>query len=319
VPTLVATTTQLDNGVIAVDTDYVRPLFDASHLLIDGGRVAFVDTGTNHSVPFLLDALRQSDVDVAAVDYVFLTHVHLDHAGGAGELLRHLPNARAIVHPNGAAHLAAPEKLIRGTIAVYGQAHFDRIYEGVTPLSEDHMIVVEDGQTFQLGSRELTCFYTEGHARHHYCIWDPASDGVFTGDSFGISYRELDTINGAFIFPSSTPIDFDPPEAHKSVDRILSYGPRYAYLTHYSRVDELERLAGDLHEGIDFYAGLARRAADAGDRAAFISDGLYSFYRSRLQAHGFKGSEVAAHGVLDFDVRLNTMGLEVWLDRNATT
>ena len=302
---------------MAVDTDYVRPLLDASHVIIDEGRAAFVDTGTNHSVPLLLDALRQLDVDRADVDYVFLTHVHLDHAGGAGELLKFLPNATVVVHPRGAPHLVEPEKLVRGTIAVYGQSHFDKVYQGVTPLPADRLSIIEDGQRFRLGGRELTCFYTEGHARHHYCLFDPASAAVFSGDSFGISFRELDTVNGEFIFPSATPIDFDPPEAHRSVDRIMGFRPDCVYLTHYSRVAELGRLADDLHAGIDFYVDLAMRCATQADRTAAIAEGLFSSYWARLLEHGFGAGEAAAHAVLDFDVRLNTMGLEVWLDRGA--
>jgi len=317
VPFAAATLTRLDHGIVAVDTDYVRPILDASHLVMDGGRAAFVDTGTNHSVPLLLDALRQLDVDVADVDYLFLTHVHLDHAGGAGELLKHLPNATAVVHPRGAPHLAEPDRLVRGTVAVYGQAHFDKVYQGVTPISRKRITAVEDGQVFRLGNRDLTLFFTEGHARHHYCVHDPASAGVFAGDSFGVSYRELDTANGEFIFPSSTPIDFDPPEAHKSVDRIMACEPARVYLTHFSQVTDLGRLADDLHEGIDFYADLAMRSASRPNRAAAISEGLFSNYRSRLEGHGYRGDVAAMHAVLDFDVRLNTMGLEVWLDRNA--
>lgn len=314
----VAVITHVDHGIIAVDTDYVRPTLDASHLIIESGRAAFVDTGTNKSVPLLLDALQQENIDAADVDYVFLTHVHLDHAGGAGELLTHLPNAKAVVHPRGARHLREPEKLIQGTIAVYGQQRFDEIYGGVTAISADRMIVVDDLQQFELAGRNLQCFFTEGHARHHYCLWDPASLGVFTGDSFGVSYRELDTEKGAFIFPSSTPVDFDPAEAHKSVDRIMAHEPEQLYLTHYSRVTDLSRLADDMHHGIEFYAWLATGHANDRHRTEAIKHGMYDYFLLRLQTHGFNGGPDRVHEILDFDINLNTMGLEVWLDRNAT-
>ena len=314
----VAVITHVDHGIIAVDTDYVRPTLDASHLIIESGRAAFVDTGTNKSVPLLLDALQQENIDAADVDYVFLTHVHLDHAGGAGELLTHLPNAKAVVHPRGARHLREPEKLIQGTIAVYGQERFDEIYGGVTAISADRMIVVDDLQQFELAGRNLQCFFTEGHARHHYCLWDPASLGVFTGDSFGVSYRELDTEKGAFIFPSSTPVDFDPAEAHKSVDRIMAHEPEQLYLTHYSRVTDLSRLADDMHHGIEFYAWLATGHANDRHRTEAIKHGMYDYFLLRLQTHGFNGGPDRVHEILDFDINLNTMGLEVWLDRNAT-
>ena len=108
-------------GITAIDADYVRPRLAASHLIVDDGRAAFVDTGTTHSLPNLLGALAEKDVDPADVDWVLATHVHLDHAGGAGALMRALPNARCAVHPRGARHLAEPSKLVAGSIAVYGE------------------------------------------------------------------------------------------------------------------------------------------------------------------------------------------------------
>jgi glyoxylase-like metal-dependent hydrolase (beta-lactamase superfamily II) len=317
-PNLKAETTELGHGVTAIDTDYIRPVLDASHLIIETGRAAFVDTGTTNSVPLLLDALAQKDVDVADVDYLFLTHVHLDHAGGAGELLTHLPNAKVVVHPRGARHMCEPQKLIDGTVAVYGQERFDQVYGGVTPIPEDRLIVVDDMQQFALAGRPLECFFTEGHARHHYCLSDPTSRGVFTGDSFGVSYRELDTEKGAFIFPTSTPIDFDPEEAHKSVDRVMAYEPEQVYLTHYSRVTDLPRLADDMHHGIEFYAWLATGHANDRHRTEAIKHGMYDYFLLRLQTHGFKGGPQAVHDILDFDINLNTKGLEVWLDRQAS-
>jgi glyoxylase-like metal-dependent hydrolase (beta-lactamase superfamily II) len=312
-----AATTPWEHGIVAVDTDYIRPGLDASHLVVESGRAAFVDTGTNSSVPLLLDALQQANLDVADVDYLFLTHVHLDHAGGAGELLTHLPNAKAVVHPRGARHLHKPDKLIQGAIAVYGQQRFDEIYGGVTAIAEDRLMVADDLQQFQLAGRTLQCFFTEGHARHHYCLWDPQSLGVFTGDSFGASYRELDTANGAFIFPTSTPIDFDPPEAHKAIDRVMAYEPEQLFLTHFSRVTDLTRLADDMHHGIEFFAWLATGHANDRHRTEAIKHGMYDYFLLRLQTHGFSGGPVRVHDILDFDINLNTMGLEVWLDRNA--
>jgi len=313
-----AAITQLDHGITAVDTNYVRPILAASHLIIESGRAAFVDVGTNQSVPLLLDALKQKNLDVTDVDYLFLTHVHLDHAGGAGELLTYLPNAKAVVHPRGAKHLCDPARLIRGTVAVYGQQRFDEVYGGVTPIPEDRLIVVDDLQELDLAGRALQCFYTEGHARHHYCLWDPASAGAFTGDSFGVSYRELDTAKGAFIFPTSTPIDFDPLEAHKSIDRIMAYEPTQIFLTHYSRVTDLDRLADDMHHGIEFFAWLATGHANDRHRTEAIRHGMYDYFLLRLQTHGFRGGPDRVHDILDFDINLNTMGLEVWLDRNAS-
>lgn len=308
-------TTILEHGIVAVDTEYARPLQDASHLIIEDGRAAFVDTGVNNSVPLLLHALRQQDLDPADVDYLFLTHVHLDHAGGAGLLMQELPNARCVVHPRGAPHMIDPAKLMAGTVAVYGKEATAKLYGEVLPVDATRLDVADDGETFSLNGRQLQTFFTEGHAKHHYCLSDPESKGVFTGDSFGVSYRELDTAAGEFIFPTTTPVHFDPPEAHKSVDRIMSYSPERLYLTHYSEVQNLERLAVDMHKGIDAFVEIARRYVSADNRTAAIQDAIFDYFVTGLTKHGFTGDRDTMWSILHLDVNLNTQGIEVWLDR----
>ncbi len=288
---------------------------DASHLLVEHGRGAFVDTGTNDSVPLLLDALQQHDLDAADVDFVFLTHVHLDHAGGAGLLMRHLPNARCVIHPRGAPHMVDPEKLIRGTEGVYGVERAREMYGELRPIDERRIIVVDDEQWIDFNGRNLQALFTEGHARHHYCLNDPTSHGVFTGDNFGISYRELDTKNGEFIFPTSTPASFDPPEAHKSVDRIMGCEPQQVYLTHYSRVRDLDRLACDMHRGINAYEQMALDCRDADNRSDALEATMFDYLSGRLVEHGFKGDRDAMWSILEIDVSLNSAGLVAWLNR----
>jgi glyoxylase-like metal-dependent hydrolase (beta-lactamase superfamily II) len=312
-------TTDLDHGVTAIDTEYVRPLLDASHLIVDGGRAAFVDTGVNDSVRLLLAALEERGVDVADVDYVFLTHVHLDHAGGAGLLMEHLPNARAVLHPRGARHMIDPAKLVKGSEAVYGAERVAEMYGEIRPIPAERVVVAEDLDEFDLGGRKLQCLHTEGHARHHYCLADPASNGVFTGDSFGISYREFDTAAGEFIFPTTTPVHFDPVEAHRAIDRIMSLAPSRLYLTHYSLVTDLPRLADDMHRRIDDFVALAEHHAGDADRTAAMRASMFAYLQDRLADHGYRSDEARLHALLDVDVALNTMGLEHWLDHRPGT
>ncbi len=307
--------TKLDDGIVAIDTEVMRPIQDASHLIIEGGRAAFVDTGTNDSVPLLVDALRQQDLDVADVDFVFLTHVHLDHAGGAGLLMQALPNARCVIHPHGVRHMVDPAKLIAGAAAVYGVERTHDLYGVIQPIDESRVVVPNDEQWIELNGRKLQVLFTEGHARHHYCLHDPASRGVFTGDSFGVSYRELDTAAGEFIFPTSTPASFDPAEAHKSVDRIMACNPERLYLTHYSRVTDLARLAADMHAGIDAYVEIALAQRDNDDPLPAMQSAMYDYLSTRLIAHGYKGDDSAMRSVLEIDVVLNAQGLVSWLQR----
>ncbi len=310
-----AQTTQLNDGITAVDTEYMRPLQDASHLIVEGGRAAVVDTGTNDSVELLVDALRQQDLDGADVDYVFLTHIHLDHAGGAGLLMQALPNASCVVHPRGIAHMIDPTRLLAGTQAVYGVEKTREMYGDILPIDASRCEVAEDGQCFDLNGRKFKTMHTEGHALHHYSLHDPASQGVFTGDSFGISYRELDTAAGEFIFPTSTPTHFDPDAAHASIDLIMACNPKQLYLTHYSRVRDLKRLAADMHAGIDAYTKLALRHKEADDLQAAIQPDMSDYLKTAARAHGFKGDDDALQAILEIDIVLNTQGLVSWLQR----
>ncbi len=314
-PSKRAQLTALGDGIIAIDTEYLRPLQDASHLIIQDGRAAFVDTGTNDSVPLLLDALEQQGLAAADVDYVFLTHIHLDHAGGAGLLMSELPQACCVVHPRGAPHMINPERLWAGTIGVYGEEKTVEMYGEILPIEESRVIVADDEAWFDLNGRRLQTLHTEGHARHHYVLNDPASRGVFTGDNFGISYRELDTANGEFIYPTTTPASFDPDKAHKSVDRIMACEPQQLFLTHYSRVTDLERLAADMHAGIDAYVELALANKDEDDRDAKIQQAMDDHLSGRAREHGFKGDRDALWSILEVDIVLNAQGLVSWLQR----
>jgi len=307
-------TTEHGDGITAIDTALIRPIFDASHLILENGRAAFVDCGANSSVPLILAALAERDVDPAAVDYLFLTHVHLDHAGGAGLLMQSLPNAKAVLHPRGAPHMIDPEKLIRSAMAVYGEESYFEQYGVIVPIPEERVVVAADLDSFSLADRELTCLHTEGHARHHYCLVDPRSQAVFTGDSFGLSYRELDTERGEFIYPTTTPIHFDPPEAHKAIDRIMGFRPKQLFLTHYSKVTGLDRLAEDLHQRIDDFVAIAKTHARDDERTARMHESMYRYFIAEIRAHGFTGSDAEICEIVGKDVFLNTMGLEFWLD-----
>lgn len=312
-----ATFIQHPNGITAVDTDYIRPGLAAAHVIEQAGRAAFVDVGTNHSVPLLLAGLEALGVARGAVDFVLLTHVHLDHAGGAGALMRELPNARAVVHPRGAPHLAAPEKLISASIAVYGESLYRSLYGDIVPLPCERMILMQDEQRIELAGRELLLLNTPGHALHHYSILDVAHANVFTGDTFGLSYRELDTEAGPFVVPTTTPTQFDPEQLIASIRRLLAYAPRAAYLMHYSRITGLERIGESLQSQIRELAAIARRHASAPDRAAAIRAEMRTLWIELARRHGIAQPEARVDAILDKDLELNTQGLVAWLDRTA--
>jgi glyoxylase-like metal-dependent hydrolase (beta-lactamase superfamily II) len=302
-------------GITAIDCDYVRPKLAASHLVVDGGRAAFVDTGTTHSVPTLLAALAAKGLERGDVDWVLTTHVHLDHAGGAGALMRELPNARCAIHPRGARHLAEPAKLVAGSIAVYGQARYRALYGEIVPIDASRIVVAEDGTQITLGGRELELIHTPGHALHHYCVVDCANSLIFSGDTFGISYRDFDVEGRAFIFPTTTPVHFDPQALCRSVDRLMSYGPRSIFLTHYAEVTELDRLAREMKERVLAFADLGLRCREATDRPGGLRREMFAMIAGWLDAHGYPRDDAKRHWLLDDDVELNCQGIENWLDR----
>ncbi len=307
--------TEFRAGITAIDVDLMRPRLAAAHLVVDGGRAAFVDTGTTYSVPTLLAVLEAKGLAPADVDWVLVTHVHLDHAGGAGALMRELPNARCAVHPRGARHLADPAQLIAGSRKVFGEDRFDALYGALVPIPESRLFVAEDGARIRLGRRELELIHTPGHALHHYCIADAANALIFSGDTFGLSYRDLDVDGRAFIFPTTTPVHFDPEALCRSVDRLMSYRPQSIFLTHYAEVTELERLARELKERVFAYTDLALRWRDAPDRAHKLRHDMFAMMGSWLDAHGYPRDDGKRHWAVDNDVELNCQGLEVWLDR----
>lgn len=305
----------LGDGLYAIDTGFHRPRFDAAYLVVDAGRAAFIDTGTNFAVPRHLAALAALGLAPEAVDWVIPTHVHLDHAGGAGLLMQALPRARLLVHPRGLKHMVDPEALAQGALAVYGQAEMDRSYGRLVPVPAERALPSHDGQRLVLGAgRVLEFIDTPGHARHHHCVWDERSRCWFTGDTFGLSYRECDSAAGPWVLASSTPVQFEPEPLKASVRRLLAREPAGMCLTHYGRVGDVARLGALLLEQIDAMAALGQAERAHPQRAQRLRDGLGALVLQQLRQHGCADPE-ALMPLLALDIGLNAQGLEAWLDR----
>jgi glyoxylase-like metal-dependent hydrolase (beta-lactamase superfamily II) len=307
----------LGHGVYVVDTGFHRDDFDAAYLIVQDGHAAFVDTGTNFSVPRLLAALDALGLPRTSVDWVIPTHVHLDHAGGVGALVRELPAARVLVHPRGARHLIDPSALYAGALAVYGQAEMDRNYGTLVPVEAARVVSSTDGGSVTLAGRALVTIDTPGHARHHHCIWDEASRGWFTGDTFGLSYREFDGPSGAWILPTTTPVQFEPEALEASIGRLMASNPQCMYLTHYSRVTGVPRLAAMLTEQLQALVSRARALQHVPARTEALREAVLEVHLSSLAAHGSPMPRERAQALLELDVTLNVQGIEAWLDREA--
>jgi len=301
-------------GIYTIDTGFVRPQFDAAYLIIENGRGAFIDCGTNYAVPRMLTALDRAGLTPANVDWLILTHVHLDHAGGAGELIAQLPNAKLVVHPRGARHMIDPSKLWAGASAVYGEAVMEETYGQLRPIPAERVIEATDEYVVDLAGRPLLCLDTPGHAKHHNTIYDSRANVCFTGDVFGLSYREFDQDGRPFIVPTTSPVQFDQTELHASIDRLVALKPAAMYLTHYGRVEDIDRLAADLHVQIDAMVELGYSAEKTSDRHDILKDLLTGLYLGRANAHGWSHDKQALVDIIGMDIELNAQGLEVWLD-----
>jgi glyoxylase-like metal-dependent hydrolase (beta-lactamase superfamily II) len=305
----------LEDGLWAIDTGFHRDRFDAAYLVTDGGRAAFIDTGTAFAVPRLLAALDALGLPRSAVDFVIATHVHLDHAGGVGPLMQALPGAQLVVHPRGARHLIDPTALWQGALAVYGAAQMARAYGALLPVPAERVRTTADGETIALASRPLVFAHTPGHALHHHCIWDARSGGWFTGDNFGMAYPEFNVDGRAFIFPTTTPVQFDPDAMRASIARLMARAPRQMFLTHYSRVTGVADCAARLEQMMDATVAAALAQRDAPDRLQAIAAALMALYADGARAFGVRLPDAEIARLLHDDVELNAAGLIAWLDR----
>lgn len=287
------------------------------YLVERGDDLAFIEAGTSHGVPRLMALLDARGLARERVRYVIPTHVHLDHAGGAGVLMRELPKASLVVHARGARHLIDPAKLIAGASAVYGDAEIERMYGEITGVPEARVVSPEDGEQLAFGNGSLQFIDTPGHARHHFSIWDAVSHGFFTGDTFGLSYREFDTAAGPFVMPTTTPVQFDPDAWRKTLNRYLSYSPQRMLLTHYAQVQNVPALAQTLRDGIARYEQIAKALAGVPDRHAQLLQALTDDALRAVRAHGCTMPDAQVKALLGMDLELNAQGLGVWLDQQT--
>lgn len=306
---------QYPGGVLAVDSGFVRDRMAACYLLEAGDEVAVIETGVNSSVSRILSVLRMRGWTRSQVRYVVATHVHLDHAGGAGQLMQELPSATFLVHPRGARHMIDPARLESSARGVYGDEAFEEVYGRLVPIDASRVREMHDGAEVRLGSRKLIFMDTPGHARHHFCVFDEQTRGWFTGDTFGLSYRELDTDQGVFIFPTTTPVEFDPDALMQSVGKLAKADPEWMYLTHYGRVGQVQQLAPRLLSGIETLAAIGERHVDDENRFERIRQDIHDWLISAARAHGVQISAEALNHILRTDVQLNAQGIEVWLQR----
>lgn len=311
-----ATFEDLNNGITVIDAEYHTSGVAALYLMQEGNQVAIIETGTNHSVPLIKEVLEAKHLSFDNIRYVIPTHVHLDHAGGAGDLMHYCKNAELIIHPFGAAHMIDPSRLEAGTIAVYGEEMFRKLYGSIRPIDEQRVIQAPDGFKVELNGRELEFLDTPGHAKHHFCVVDKTSNGIFTGDTFGLSYPQLTTAEGRFCFATTTPVQFDPDALLKSIERLMSYHPDYMYLTHFGALEPTDNVVKQLTDSVIEIKRIALESKDITEnRVEVLEERLMKHVLALLADMKCDQSPEFQSSVMANDIKLNAQGMDVWLTR----
>ena len=298
--------------IITIDCHYAEtPLAAAAYLMVEGDQVAFVDNNTALSVPSLLEALAEQGLTPEQVSYLIITHVHLDHAGGTSALLKACPNATVLAHNRAAPHVIDPARLVASAQSVYGAKAFEKLYGVIEPVPKARVRIMEDGEVLEFGNRELTFIYTRGHANHHFCIHDSASNSVFSGDAFGVHYPALQA-SGPFGYPSTSPTDFDGPLAIDAVTRLRKLKPETIYPTHFGPIQDIEQRAEQLISHLQFADSLLHEAINSprGDTEleSFIRRRSDQYFQQVLGNAGIVDSK-PYWDLMSMDLELNAQGL----------
>lgn len=294
-----------------IDCEYTMPRYAAAYLLIHDGKAAFIDNNTAHAVPSMLAALERHGLTADDVELCIITHVHLDHAGGSSALMKACPNATLVAHPRAARHAIDPSKLVASATQVYGAEQFEKLYGRIEPIAEARVKTMEDGDTLDFNGRTLRFLHTRGHANHHFVIVDEAESAIFTGDAFGLCYPDL-CRDGLFVFPSTSPTDFDGELAREAVRRIVDTGMSTAYPTHFGPVTQMREAADQMIEWLTFSERLMEEARDSDQPDESLTADIEPKLRARFEeklAGTSVGEDPATWERLALDIDLNAQGL----------
>lgn len=306
--------TNTEFGITIIEGWLEREGMACSYMLESDGDVALIDTGTARVAPLILELLEEKGIDRDRVKYIIPTHVHLDHAGGAGQLMQALPEATLVIHPFGARHMIDPSKLQAGATAVYGEARFAESYDTLLPVDQARVVEMHDGMQFDLNGRALTVFDTPGHAKHHLAVWDDLSKGFFSGDVFGNAYPEMTTDKGCYLTPVTSPVQLEPEKWHDSIRKLLSHNPERMFLTHYGMLEMPAMYEDKLHRDLDVYVDMVN-SLDKQERYEKLHEMIRDYHFQQLQEHGSDVSRDTMNFIMGSDNELCAQGLEIWKQR----
>ncbi|OIU72396.1 MBL fold metallo-hydrolase [Rossellomorea aquimaris] len=308
---------RLDSRISLVDLMDLSLKGRTGSYVIHEESIAIVETSASPSIPHLKKGLSKLNIKLEDIQYIILTHIHLDHAGGAGLLLEECPSATIVVHPKGYRHLNDPSRLIAGAKAVYGE-DFERLFSPVKPIPKERMVVKGHGDTLRLSETCTLTFYdTPGHANHHFSIYDPVSEGMFTGDTCGIQYRN----DGKSIYlPSTSPNQFSPDAIKESMHFFKDKSLRRIYFGHYGMTEEPVHALSEVDAWLDRFMAVAEAVfspdSSFNDNSENLSTELYNLVKNSFVHDGIEPDH-PLFNVLELDMKVSAMGIVDYLTRKG--
>jgi len=275
------TATRVDERIWAIDLGFQgwnQVVYAYLLASPDGGELALIETGPTATLPALRAGIAAAGFDIAQLTKIFVSHIHLDHAGGAGVIVREQPDVRVFVHPIGAPHLIDPARLVNSAARLYGD-RMDALWGEVVLVPEDRVVSLSDAETLDAAGHVLSVLFTPGHASHHVAYWEPELGAVFTGDVGGVRMPGAD-----FALPPAPPPDLAPDDWVVSTDRLRQTGPRRLYLTHGGPIDDVSEHLDQLMPNLAAAEDICREAMLAGADDAEVTELLQTHTEGRIGA-----------------------------------
>lgn len=280
--------------------------------VIDEQELTIIETGPSPSVKHVKSGMESLGFSLDQVKYIIVTHIHLDHAGGAGLLLKDCPNARIVVHPKGIRHLAEPERLIAGAKAVYGNK-FKELFDPIIPIPHERMIIKNDGDLLKIGATCILKFFdTPGHAKHHFSIYDPISNGMFTGDTVGVRYEQLIPDGVAFFLPSTSPNQFNPAAMQRAIDHFAQMNLQYIYYGHFGVTNSPSEALSQVSMWLNIFVTEAEAVYAEAKGYRELANRLDRLVKEHLKNQGISENHDVFR-IIELDLEVSAMGMMDYL------
>ncbi|MFJ8090650.1 MBL fold metallo-hydrolase [Lysinibacillus sp. NPDC095746] len=308
---------QLAPNFYCIDThDLNREQRTSSYLLIDE-KIALIETSASPSMQYIVEGLDELHIDLEDIQYVIVTHIHLDHAGGAGLFLQNCPNATFVVHPRGVSHMVDPSRLIASAKSVYG-AEFDRLFDPILPIDVERIIEIGHEEVLSLGQHQLTFYHTEGHAKHHVSMLYSATNGLFVGDTTGVRYPEMESESIDLIIPSTSPNQYDPNTMEQSIQLYEKLNASELYFGHFGAYKNPAEAYRQVRYWTPLFLAEGEKAlkvsSDFKEQVQFLDTRLKALLYNYLQENGILENH-PVYQTIPFDTIVSAMGILDYLEK----